>query len=259
MIWLGIDGTNWVHALYHAFRGVDVLEHVRRRVRILTQYTRASCVVVCFDRRSFRHDLWPAYKANRKPKDETLQRLLAESPAAVADAGQAVYQDGYEADDCLATLAAVAVDSGAKAIIASPDKDLWQCLVEGRVSVLRAFKTHGTEILDPVWQTARELEIAEATLGLRPACWVDYQALVGEAGDNVPGCPGWGPQTAKRALVKAGSITAMLSDPWAIHCHCTRSQLTKLQAWAKSETGLSLSRSLVKLVTDVGAVQDALR
>lgn len=256
MLYLGVDGTNWVHALYHALRGVDVLAHLCRRVRILAEHTHASSVLVCFDRRSFRHDLLPSYKATRKPKDDVLQRLLSEAPAAVAEAGQPVYEDGFEADDCLATLAA-AVVGGAKCVLASPDKDLWQCLVEGRVSCLRQFGTHGTELVAPEWQTARDLEISEKTLGLRPSCWADYQALVGEPGDNVHGCPGWGEQTARAALAKAGSIQAVLANPWDVRC--SRSQLAKLQTWAKSPTGLSLVRQLVTLRTDVGAVLDALK
>lgn len=251
---LAIDGTNWVHALYHALRGVDVLAHLCRRVRILAEYTHASTVLVCFDRRSFRHELLPTYKANRKPKDAALERLLAEAPAAVCEAGQPVYQDGYEADDCLATAAAAAVAGGGKCVLASADHDLWQCLVDGRVSCLRQFKTHGTEVVAPQWQTARELEIDEQTLGLRPSCWVDYQALVGESGDNVPGCPGWGKETARKALAKAGSIEAMLQNPWAVSCN--KSQVAKLQAWAKRD--MAMARRLLTLCTDVPAVSDAM-
>lgn len=257
-VWLGIDGTNWVHALWHALRGVDVLEHVARRARILAQYTRATRVLICFDRRSFRHDLYAGYKAHRAAKEETLRQLLDQAPAEMANAGQQpVYQDGFEADDCLATLAAAAVAAGNKCVIASPDKDLWQCLRENRVSVLRQFGTHGTNVIAPEWQTARELEIAEKTLGLRPSCWADYQCLVGEPGDNVAGCPGWGEQTSRAALANAGSIEAMLANPWAIRC--TKSQLTKLQNWSKAPTGLRLTRQLVTLRADVQAVLDALR
>jgi DNA polymerase-1 len=257
-VWLGIDGTNWVHALWHALRGVDVLTHVARRARILTAYTRASRVLICFDRRSFRHDLYVGYKANRAAKEQTLRQLLDDAPAALASAGQQpVYQDGYEADDCLATLAAAAFGAGCKCVLATADKDLWQCLREGWVSVLRSFGTHGSELICPEWQTALELEIAPKTLGLKPSCWADYQCLVGESGDNVPGCPGWGEQTARRGLANAGSIEAMLRDPWAIHC--SKSQLTKLQNWARADNGLKLTRQLITLRTDVPAVLDAVR
>ena len=107
----------------------------------------------------------------------------------------------------------------------------------------------------PDWQTARELEIAEKTLGLRPSCWADYQCLVGEPGDNVSGCPGWGEKTAARLLAKAGNIASMLRDPWALNC--TRSQLTSLQNWAKA--GMETALRLVTLKRDCPAVLDALR
>jgi DNA polymerase-1 len=253
-IWLGIDGTNWVHALYHALRGREVLDNFCRRARVLSAHTQASVVLICFDRRSFRHELSPAYKANRVPKEDVLRRLLAEAPDRMGDAGQSVYQDGFEADDCLATLAAIAVASGAKCILASPDRDLWQCLVDGRVSVLRKFATAGVAVSKPEWMTARELEISEKYNGLKPSSWADYQALVGESGDNVNGCPGWGEQTARGALAKSGSIEAMLQNPWGVPC--SKSQLAKLQAWARD--GMSLARRLVTLCTDVPAVRDAI-
>lgn len=257
-VWLGIDGTNWVHALYHALRGQNVLEHVARRVKILADYTRASRVLICFDRRSFRHDLYAGYKANRAAQPESLRQLLAEALQAIAtDAGQVVYQDGYEADDCLATLAEVAVASGRKCVLASPDKDLWQCLRDGRVSVLRRFGTHGAEVLDPEWQTERELAIAEKTKDLRPSNWADFQALVGERGDNVAGCPGWGVAVSRRGLANAGSIEAMLRDPWEVKC--TRKQLTTLQNWAKASSGWPSIRQCVTLRTDVPAIIDAVR
>jgi DNA polymerase I len=254
-VWLGIDGTNWIHALYHALRGQDVLRHFCRRAKILADFCQADRILLCFDRRSFRHNLLPSYKANRHQKEAALVRLLEGAPAASAEVGQPVYEDGFEADDCLATLARQAELCLSKLVIASPDKDLYQCLVDGRVSILRLFATKYDKIASPEWMTARELEIAQKTNGLRPACWADYQSLVGQPGDNVPGCPGWGEQTARRALAKAGSLDAMLSNPWSIDC--SKSQLTKLQAWAKGD--MPLVRRLVTLRTDVSSILDALR
>ena len=80
--------------------------------------------MACFDRRSFRHDLYPLYKAHRKPKPAGLQAVLDEGPAAVASIAVPCAVDGYEADDCLATVARDAIAAGSRAVIASPDKDL---------------------------------------------------------------------------------------------------------------------------------------
>jgi DNA polymerase-1 len=255
MIWLGIDGTNWVHALYHAMRGHDVLRHLCRRVTALAEYAQASQVLVCFDRRSFRHDDFAGYKTSRPAAPEALTKLLADAPAAVCDVAQPVAEDGYEADDCLSTLASLAMHSEARCVLASPDKDLYQCLVMGRVSVVRKFATVRGAVIDPDTMTAAKLEADSKTFGLRPWMWPDYQALVGEPGDDVPGCPGWGPQTARRALAKSGSVGAMLKDPWAISC--SRSQLATLQTWTK--TDYPLIRRLVTLRTDCAAAREAVR
>jgi DNA polymerase-1 len=255
MIWLGVDGTNWVHALYHALAGRNVLETLCRRVTALAEYSHASVVLVCFDRRSFRHEEFAGYKSSRPPAPDQLRKLLADAAAAVATVAQPVAEDGYEADDLLSTLASLAMHSEVRCMLASPDKDLYQCLVTGRISLVRSFKTDRGALTKPDVMTASRLESDAKTIGLKPWMWPDYQALVGESGDDVPGCRGWGPQTARRALANAGSIDSMLKDPWAIHC--TRSQLATLQRWAK--TDLPLIRRLVTLRVDSAAVRDALR
>lgn len=152
--WLGIDGTNWVHALWHALENRDVLTHFACRAEILAKHVGASNVLICFDRRSFRHDIYAGYKANRASQAESLRQLLQQAPGAVpVTVGNVVYQDGFEADDLLATLAAVAIAAGRKCVLASPDKDLWQCLREGTVRVIRHFKTYGSEVVDLREQT----------------------------------------------------------------------------------------------------------
>ncbi len=253
-IWLAIDATNWVHQLWYALHGNRVAHHACHRLGILAKALNAARVLVCFDRRSFRHDLYPPYKQQRAEKDASLRDTLAgcerwEWP------GQLVYQEGYEADDLLATAAAAAVAGGAKCVLATADKDCWQCLVEGLVSVWRNFGTHGDAILSRDVQTARDLEIGEKTAGLRPWQWADYQALIGESGDNVPGCPSWGPKTARPALVKFGSVTEMLAARWNLSC--TRAQLAKFERWYADQ--YPLVRQLVTLRTDAEAIWDAVR
>lgn len=264
MLWLGIDGTNWCHAIWHAMGPSRTLDGMLRvfsqRIQTLTNPDNKifpTAVLVAFDRRSFRHDLLPEYKAHRAKKDPDLETFLEKAPAQCVPHAQPVYQDGYEADDLLATLAALAVTGGARAILATPDKDLWQCLVAGRVSVLRSFETSAGKLTAPAWFTAGDLWKwpTKEPYHLQPAQWADFQALVGESGDNVPGCPGWGEKTSARNLAKIGSIAAMLRDPWAVNC--SHKQLASLQTWAKHEMPTILD--CVRLRTDVSAVRDALR
>lgn len=262
---LGIDGTNWVHALWHAMgrqRSVSgVLDCLRGRIAAVASAAKASVVLVAFDRRSFRHDLLPQYKAQRPEHDAELDRALVEAPAAVRDGGVGLplSENGFEADDLLATLAAAAVLRGEQATLCSPDRDLWQCLVDGVVRVLRGVKTERGQIVERDWFTAADLRTwpKKHPYGLRPDQWAEYQALVGESGDNVPGCPKWGEKTAGSVLVQSGSIAAMLAKPW--NMACTRTQLAALQNWAKDPRGMRLALDCVRLRTDCESVWDALR
>jgi hypothetical protein len=74
---LAIDGTNWIHQLWHASDGKDVRITFLVWLRAVAEHVRPSSTVVCFDRRSFRHDLSPAYKASRPEKPAGLLASLA--------------------------------------------------------------------------------------------------------------------------------------------------------------------------------------
>jgi len=269
---VGIDGTKLVDALWHGMgrqRSVDgVLSCLCGRVRTVAAAAKASAILVAFDRRSFRHGLLAGYKAQRPDHDVELDRALAAAPQAVADSqvGLPIAEDGFEADDLLATLAAAGVTRGERVALCSPDRDLWQCLVAKQVYVLRNVKTVSGEVSETDWFTEADLwqwphnpQAAKPKdpYHLRPWQWAEFQALVGESGDNVPGCPGWGEVTAARALAKHGSIAAMLRDPWAVTC--TSKQQTSLLNWAKSPAGMAIVLQCVRLRTDCAAVWDALR
>lgn len=254
-IWLGIDGTNWVHALWHAMGGQHVLPAFLRRVRILGEHVQATRLLVAFDRRSFRHDLCENYKANRKEKDAGLVELLKEAETAATAVAVPVAEAGYEADDCLATLAVLGRAAQRRVVLASADKDLYQCLVDGEVSLVRKIKTSGERITDADWMTAWTLGEQSETAGLQPYQWADYQALVGESGDNVRGCPGWGPVTARAALLKCKSLEGMLANVWNVPS--SQVQRDNLLRWSKRD--MATTRRLVRLCTQVATVAEALR
>ena len=250
-LFLGIDTTNWICCLWHAQRGKGVLDAVCRRIEALSERLLPSHVVACFDRRSFRHKLYPAYKAHRKEKPAGLQADLDEGPTAVAAIATACVVDGYEADDCLASLASAGIAAKTKVVLASPDKDLNQCLSDGQVTILRQVTLHGNTVGDLDWFTAASLD---KHYGLRPSQWVDYQTLVGDSTDGVPGCPQWGEKTALPALLKAGSLEAMFANPWALPITPRQQQL--LLAFRPQA---DLMRQLVSLRTDVAEIWDVLR
>jgi len=120
---LAIDATNWLHAIYHAQQGIDVLITVKNRIAAMTARVQADTVLACFDRRSFRYDLFPAYKANRPPKPASLNDMLRDAEEALFSHADLVWQSGYEADDCLATAAYVGYQRGERVVLASGDKD----------------------------------------------------------------------------------------------------------------------------------------
>jgi len=248
---LGIDATNWIHSLWHAQSGKGVLDSACRRMNGLVDRLHPRHVVACFDRRSFRHDIFPAYKSKRKEKPERLCADLAEGPAAVADLATVFAEDGFEADDCLASLARAGQLIGEKVVVASPDKDLRQCLVAGEVTILRSFVLRGDGVIDLDWFTADRLHKEYA---LSPAQWPDFQALCGDSTDGIPGCVGWGEKTSLAALHKAGSLAEILRNPWALSI--TQKQQGNLMAF-KPHADKMLR--LVTLCTEVPGVWDVLR
>lgn len=262
-LYLGIDGTNWIHQLWHAMSASkpdQVLDAAMRRLAAIVNWVespdrkpRLECsqVLVCFDRRSFRADLSPCYKGTRPPKPQGLIETLAKAEPAFDRQATSAAVDGYEADDLLATLAQVAVQSGAQCILASPDKDLRQCLRSGQVSILASCSVQRGVMVSPDWWKASRLQ---EDYGLRPEQWADYQALVGEKGDNVEGCASVGPKTAAAMLEQCGSLPEILRNPWA--APCTDRQRTALFAWRPKA---QLAMHLVTLRRDVVELYDYLR
>jgi DNA polymerase-1 len=105
----------------------------------------------------------------------------------------------YEADDILATVARLAEERGAACFLVSNDKDCRQ-LISDRVAVYNIRK-------DEVFDALR----LEQEWGISPSQMVDYQALVGDSVDNVPGVPLIGPKFAKQLLLQYGTLDAILA------------------------------------------------
>lgn len=235
---LAIDLTNYVHSIWYAQKGRGVLNTVVARVTALVDRLKPAHVVACCDRPSFRHEIFTGYKANRKPKPEGLLKDLAEAPEAVADVATLCQQDGFEADDGLATLSAIAFARGEKCVLASPDKDVFQCLLSGYVTVLRNFTTFEGRVEKCEWYTTDTLR--EET-GLSPAQWPEYQALCGDSTDHIPGCAGWGEVTSLEAMQRAGSLAEIFRNPWAVKI-TPKQQASLLKFKGQAELMLKLTR-----------------
>jgi DNA polymerase-1 len=124
--------------------------------------------------------------------------------------------DGYEADDIIATVSKKMEPLSAVRIV-SGDKDLFQ-MVSERTQVIRPGKSGLLdEVIDP--------QALYDKFGLRPEQFVDYQALMGDASDNVPGVPGVGEKTALKLIQQFGSLEAIYQDTDAITSKALREKL----------------------------------
>lgn len=164
-------------------------------------------VAVAFDPggKTFRHEAYPAYKAQREATPEDIRRAVP----IIKDVLQAyripvVEVPGFEADDVIGTLSKQAARAGLEVRMVTPDKDYAQ-LVEPHILMQRPARG------STPWELLGPAEV-EAKYGLNsPAQVIDYLALTGDASDNVPGCPGVGPKTAAKLLREYGSVEALLA------------------------------------------------
>lgn len=206
---IAIDGSNWLHADWHADPKQAVFYFASRVEMIGKKFPNAR-VVVAFDRRSFRHDLDANYKAHRPAKPPDLLD-------AIADAERACYEreidvaahDGFEADDVLASIAA---QHAGKVMLCSGDKDLFQVLESGRVTIARKVRKENGS-LRCEWYSADNLL---TDTGLTPSQYRDAQVLMGDSGDNIPGIEGVGEKTAYKIIQAAGSLDNVAAKLWSL-------------------------------------------
>jgi DNA polymerase-1 len=174
-----------------AIRGmINMLQSLRKEVPA----DFAACV---FDAKgpTFRDAIYPEYKAHRSPMPDDLRAQIEPIHEVVRLMGWKVLDvPGVEADDVIGTLAVTAARQGIEVIVSSGDKDLAQ-LVNPHIT-----------IIDTMNGRRRDVAGVQAEFGVPPALMVDYQALVGDAIDNVPGVSKVGPKTAVKWLLEYGSL-----------------------------------------------------
>ena len=184
--------------------------------RILTRVMRSfpsAYVTVTFDAggETFRHRLYPEYKATRKEMPSELAIQFPLIQGLLEQLGiRIVSIEGVEADDIMASLARRAAKEGLSVLIATSDKDLAQ-LVDEKVSLIQSTRSRGggrssgeIELIDPA-------KVKEK-YGVPPEGIIDFLSLVGDTSDNIPGIPAVGPKTASRLLAQFGSLDAVLEN-----------------------------------------------
>lgn len=205
-----IDGSGFIFRAFHAIplmtdpsgTPVNAVYGFTNMIMKLVKEHTATHMAVIFDagRKTFRNDIYPAYKAHRPPPPEELIPQFA----LVREAAQllglpTIEQQGWEADDLIASYAKATVEAGGQCTIISSDKDLMQ-LINDQVS-----------LLDPIKEKPIDAQAVKNKFGVEPSHMVSLQALMGDSVDNVPGVPGIGPKTAAALIQEYGNLESVLA------------------------------------------------
>eukprot|EP00752_Nemacystus_decipiens_P013617 g12075.t1 len=192
--------------------------------------------------KTFRDDFYPEYKAHRDPAPDDFKAQVPRMIEIAKLFGVVILEaDGYEADDIMATLAVQtqrgdfdAIADGLQLRMVSKDKDLEQVLSDRAV----LFDAHKDEVLDAAALKEKR--------GITPSQAIDYQTLIGDSTDNVPGVKGIGPKTAAKLINQFGSVDELIKNVDQLK----GKQKENLQH-AIDSGGIDLSRRLVTMATDV--------
>ncbi len=245
-----IDGSGYIYRAFYALRRLSTTDgfptnaiygFANMLLKVIREREPAY-LAIAFDvgGETFRHELYPAYKANRPPPPEELPPQLPRIQE-VVDAFQIprLSMAGVEADDVLGTAALRFKDLGHPVKIITGDKDLMQ-LVDDQVTLIDDMRTGRGA--DSPEVTAQEVE---EKFGVPPARVVDVLALAGDSSDNVPGVKGIGVKTAAQLVNEYGDLEAVLAAAPEIKQKARRERLIEHADDAR------LSKQLVGIKCDL--------
>lgn len=185
--------------------------------------------------KTFRNDLYEAYKAHREAPPEDLVKQLPVAIEWIEQMGFAnLSKEGFEADDVIATITRIAKEQGMKVRIVSHDKDLYQLIDDGIVVM---------------YDSVKKKEVDEAAcvekFGVKPKDFINFQAIVGDSSDNVPGVKGIGQKGASKLINEYSTLEGIYGD--LENCGTPRTQ----KLLTESKENAFLSRDLVTMRNDV--------
>ena len=253
-----IDGSGYIFRAFHALpmmtrndgTPVNAVYGFTSMLMKLVDDMQPDHVAVVFDtsRQTFRSDIYPDYKANRSaPPEELIPQFALVREATTALSLPMMEASGFEADDLIATYAAMAEAANMETIIVSSDKDLMQ-LVRGDVTML-----------DPMKQRRIGAAEVEEKFGVTPDKVVDVQALAGDSTDNVPGVPGIGVKTAAELINIYGDLDSLLERAGEIKQPKRRENLIEFAEQARISRQLVLLREDAPTPLDIDAMKTPAR
>lgn len=209
-----VDGSSYLYRAFHAMpdlravpgdptsAATGAIRGMINMMQALRKEVHADYAACIFDASgpTFRDAIYPEYKAQRAPMPDDLRTQIDPIHEVVRMLGWTVLAiPGVEADDVIGTLAVTAAQQGIEVIVSSGDKDLSQ-LVDEHIT-----------IIDTMNGKRRDVAGVTAEFGVPPHLMVDYQTLVGDTVDNVPGVPKVGPKTAAKWLMEYGSLAELVA------------------------------------------------
>jgi DNA polymerase-1 len=206
-----VDGSSYLYRAFHALpnltnsRGepTGALLGVANMLKRLLNEDDPEYIAVVFDAKgpTFRHELFPEYKANRPPMPVELRQQVEQILEFTRMLGLPLLQvEGVEADDVIGTLARSAEKAGMNCVISTGDKDMAQ-LVSDR-----------TTLTNTMTDTDMDREGVRAKFDVTPEQFVDFLALTGDKSDNIPGVEKCGPKTAAKWLSAWGSLEEVIKN-----------------------------------------------
>ena len=238
-----VDGSSYLYRAFHALPSLSnsrgeptgAVYGVVNMLRKLLADHDPEYIAVVFDAKgkTFRDDLFAAYKAHRPPMPDELSSQIEPLHAIVRAMGLPLLMiEGVEADDVIGTLAAQATAAGLDTLISTGDKDMAQLV------------TPGVTLIDTMKDARYDRAGVAEKFGVPPERIVDYLALIGDSSDNIPGVPGVGPKTAVKWLGEYGSLDEIVKRAGDIPGKAGESLRAAL-------TNLPLARQLATIKCDV--------
>ena len=212
-----VDGSSYLYRAFHvpnlqhlatsSGQPTGVVFGVVNMLNKLLKDKQPSHIAIVFDAKgkTFRHELYEEYKANRPPMPDELQAQMEPLHKIIHALGlPLISEPGVEADDVIGTLAKQAVKQGYEVLVSTGDKDMAQ-LVNDHIT-----------LVNTMTNTTMDESGVNEKFGVAPDQIIDYLALMGDKSDNIPGVPSVGPKTAAKWLNEYVSLDGLIKNADAI-------------------------------------------